>query len=273
MSKNRVFAILNWKKNRQESVQKEIIAKLPLRENDKLLVFYDASLAHDAVVSVFSKATECIPISKEDGHNRAAALNFVYKHLKENYKDAYGYVFYDSIQVKKDLAPFMDAIEKMMSKLKLDVWFNTYTDPMNFVFTKFDGRVSIAINEPELQRIYDKTIIWASHSNPNLSVIDLDAFTLSEDGKTFDDRFEIPMFWIIKFLCERRRDGKGFMNYYPTIHEEVGAYKCGNFSDSLKTTPEMMKREDELFSSFKLDHSPSQSVEELMEFIIARLKQ
>ena len=271
MSKNRIFAILNWKSNRLENVQKELVEKLPLREGDKILLFYDSRLGDKA--PALEKVSEHVPMTAEDGHNRAAGLNFVYKYLKDNYKDAYGYVFYDSMQLKKDPNEFMDAIEEMMAKLKLDVWFNTYTDVMNFVFTKFDGRVSIAINEAELQKIYDKTIIWTSHSNPNLSIIDLDKYELPEDGKTFDDRFEIPMFWIIKFLCERRRDKKGFMNYYPTIKEEIGVYKSKDFGDGYKATQEQMKKEDQMFGELKLDHTPSQSVEELMDFIIARLKE
>lgn len=268
--KNRVFAILNWKKERLENVQKEIVEKLPLREGDKLLLFYDGSLGDNA--PVLEKVTEHVPMTKEDGHNRAAGLNYVYKYLKEHFTNAFGYAIYDSIQFKKDPIPFMDSIEEMMSKLKFDVWFNTYTDPMNFVFTKFDGRVSIAINEPELKKIYDKTIIWTSHANPNLSVIDIDNFVLPEDGKTFDDKFEIPMFWIIKFLCERRRDKKGFMNLYPTIPEEVGTYKCESIGGGFQITQEMMKKEDQMFNEFKLNHTPTFNYEEVMDFIIERLK-
>ena len=265
--KNRIFAILNWKNDRLENVQKEIVAKLPLREDDKLLVFYDSSIGDKA--PVFENAVQ-IPMSKEDGHNRAAGLNFIYKYLKEHFSNAYGYVICDSMQFKKDPTVFMDSIEEMISKLKLDVWFNTYTDNMNFVFTKFDGRVSVAINDPELKQKYDKTIIWTSHSNPNLSIIDLDAFVLPEDGKTFDDRFEIPMFWIIKFLCERRRDKKGFMNYYPTISEEIGVYKCKDFKQS-PITNEQMQKEDMMFKAMEIDHSPTMAVEDIMDFIIERL--
>ena len=272
--KNRIFAILNWKKNRVENVKKEIVEKLQLREGrDKILLFYKES---DGFPTCFEKddsgTFQGIPMSNEDGHNRAAGLNFVYKYLKENFKDEFAYVIYDSIQFKKDPKIFMDSIEEMMQKLKLDVWFNTYTDGCNFVFTKFDGRVSVAINDPDLQKIYDKKIIWTSNSNPNFSILDLEKFALPENGKTFDDRFEIPMFWIIKFLCERRRDKKGFMNYYPTISEEIGVFKSGNFNDGMKTVPERMKKEDGMFTEFKLDHSPSQSVEELMDFIVDRLK-
>lgn len=273
MSKNRIFAILNWKGNRLENVKKEIVAKLPLRDSDKILLFYDAATYTNGEEPAISDIEiKLVPMTKEDGHNRAAGLNFVYKYLKENFTNAYGYAIYDTIQFKKDPTPFMDSIEEMMGKLRLDVWFNTYTDPMNFVFTKFDGRVSIAINEPELKKTYDKTIIWTSHSNPNLSVIDLDVFALPEGGKTFDDRFEIPMFWIIKFLCERRRDKKGFMNYYPTISEEVGTFKCNDYGDGIKPTPQLMQKEDKMFGELKLDHSPSQSVEELMDFMIERLR-
>ena len=272
--KNRIFAILNWKKNRVENVKKEIVEKLQLRKGrDKILLFYKES---DGFPECFEKddsgVFQGIPINDEDGHNRAAGLNFVYKYLKENFKDEFAYVIYDSIQFNKDSKNFMDSIEEMMQKLKLDVWFNTYTDGCNFVFTKFDGRVSVAINDPDLQKIYDKKIIWTSNSNPNFSILDLEKFALPENGKTFDDRFEIPMFWIIKFLCERRRDKKGFMNYYPTISEEIGVFKSGNFNDGMKIVPEQMKKEDEMFNELKLDHSPSQSVEELMDFIVDRLK-
>ena len=268
--KNRIFAILNWKKDRIENVQKEIIAKLPTREGDKILLFYDATTSEKE--PAFDKTVEFVPMTKEDGHNRAAGLNFVYKYLKEHFTNAFGYAIYDSVQFKKDPSQFMDSIEEMITKLKLDVWFNTYMDPMNFVFTKFDGRVSIAINEPELKKIYDKTIIWTSHSNPNLSIIDLDAFVLPEDGKTFDDRFEIPMFWIIKYLCERRRDKKGFMNYYPTVAEEIGVFKGGDFK-GIEPSQEQMSKEDMMFKAMEIDHSPNMSVEELMDFIIDRLKQ
>lgn len=272
--KNRIFAILNWKKNRTENVQNEIVAKLPLREGDKILLFYDSSNA-EKEPDFGDKVVEFVPMTKEDGRNRAAGLNFVYKYLKEHFSNAYGYAIYDSIQFKKDPIPFMDSIEEMMSKLKIDLWFNTYTDPMNFVFSKFDGRVSVVINEPELQKKYDKKIIWTSHSNPNLSIVDLDVYVppKENDGKTFDDNFEVPMFWIIKFLCERRRDKKGFMNYYPTIPEEVGTFVSADFKDGLKTTPELMQKEDKMFGEFKLDHTPSQNPEELMDFIITRLSE
>lgn len=271
--KNRIFAILNWKKERTESVVKNIVEKLSLTENDKLLIFYRGKDYED--ISKYpietSLGIDFVPISEEDGHNRAAALNFVYKHLKDNFKSAYGYVFYDIMQIKKDPRKFFDAIEEMMAKLQLDIWFNTYTDGCNFVFNKFDGRVSICINEPSLKAIYDKTIIWTSHSNPNLSIIDLDAFEIPSDGKTFDDRFEVPMFWIIKFLCERARDKKGFMNHYPTIADEIDVYKTGDFK-GIEPSQETMRKEDELFRSFGLNHAPNQNVEALMDFIVDRLK-
>lgn len=266
--KNRIFAILNWKKDRLENVQKEIVEKLPLREGDKLLLFYDGSLGDDA--PVLEKVTEHIPMTKEDGHNRAAGLNTIVKYIKDNYsgKEYCAYTIYDSIQFLKDPTTFFYEIEKMMEKLKLDVWFNTYTDGCNFIFNKFNGRVSVAINDPELKQIYDKTIIWTSHANPNIMAIDVDKL---ETDKLFDDRFEIPMFWIIKYLCERARDKKGFMNHYPTIDDEVGVYKCGNFK-GLEITAEMMKKEDQMFSELHLDHSVHMNVEELMDFIIDRLK-
>lgn len=270
MSKNRIFAILNWKKNRVENVQKEIIDKIPLRENDKIVLF-----CREKDYNQFFKQDdkhEVVLVSEEDGHNRAALLNFIYKYLKKKYSGFYGYTIYDSIQFKKDSTNFFDNIEEMMEKLHLDVWFNTYTDVMNFVFNKFDGRVSVAINEPELKQIYDKTIIWTSHSNPNVTLIDIDAFDIGKEEKVFDDRFEIPMFWIIKFLCERSRDKKGFMNHYPTISDEIGVYRAVNFGDGIKPTQELMQKEDAMFTELGLDHTPNQNVEALMDFIIERLK-
>jgi len=271
--RNRIFAILNWKKDRKDNVEKEILSKLPkMRDGDKVLVFYKKSDYTETPVYNIdgSVSIEAVPMSDEDGHNRAAGLNTVVEYLKSNYSGnrTYAYTICDSIQFKKDPTIFCNEIEKMMDKLKLDVWLNTYTDGCNFVFNKFDGRVSVAINEPELKSIYDKTIIWTSHANPNVMVLDIDKL---ESGKMFDDRFDIPMFWIIKYLCERARDKKGFMNHYPTIEDEIGVYKCGNFG-GIEPTQEQLKKEDELFKSFNLDHSPNMSVEVLMDFIIDRLK-
>ena len=269
----RIFAILNWKKDRKENVDNEILKKLPkLNENDEVLVFYRGNDYTDVPVYKINENdnAKAIPISDADGHNRAAGINYVVKYLKSNYsgKESFAYTICDSLQFLKDPTTFCNEIEKMMEKLKLDVWLNTYTDGCNFVFNKFDGRVSVAINEPELKAIYDKTIIWTSHSNPNLMCLKVDELP---EGNMFDDRFEIPMFWIIKYLCERARDKKGFMNHYPTIADEIGVYKCGNFS-GLNTSNEQMKKEDELFNSLKLDHTPNMSVEALMDFMIERLK-
>lgn len=274
--RNRIFAILNWKKDRKENVEKEILAKLPaLSEKDRVLVFYRGSDYAEVPTYKLADRTFCaeaIPISDEEGYDRAAGLNYVYSYCKKHFLESFVHVFYDSMQLDAEkYSAFVGEIEKMMEKLKLEVWFNAYTDECNFVLTKFDGRISVAINEPSLKQIYDKTIIWASHSNPNYSIFLSDKLEIPEDGRVFDDRFEIPMFWIIKFLCERARDKKGFMNHYPTISEEIGAYKCGNF-DGMKSTPEQMKKEDELFSLLKLDHTPNQNVEALMDFMIERLK-
>lgn len=271
--RNRIFAILNWKKDRKENVEKEILAKLPkLNNGDKVLVFYKGSDYTEAPSYKISEsfAAEAIPISDADGHNRAAGLNYVVSYIKKNFSGngSLAYTVYDCIQFLKDPTAFCSEIENMMDKLKLDVWLNTYTDSCNFVFNKFDGRVSVAINEPELKAIYDKTIIWTSHSNPNLMCLKVDEIP---DSSMFDDRFEIPMFWIIKYLCERARDKKGFMNHYPTIADEIGVYKCVSFK-SIEPTAEQMKKEDELFRSLNLDHSPNMSVEALMDFIIDRLK-
>lgn len=276
MNKNRIFAILNWKRNRTENVKNEIVEKLRKRDGDKILLFYKKS---DGFPVCFEKEDssvfQAIPIADEDGvRNRASALNFVYKYLKENFKNSFGYVFYDSIKINSDPVDFFDSIEEMMSKLNLDVWFNTYTDRMNFIFTKFDGRVSVSINEPELMKKYNKKIIWTSHSNPNVSIVNLDLFEIPSDGKTFDDKFENSMFWIIKFLCERARDKKGFMNHYPTIEEEIGIFSVVDFKNEEKQlfTQELMQKENTLFNSFGLDHTPNQDIEALMDFMIDRLK-
>lgn len=268
MTKSRVFAILNWKEERNINVKQEILEKLPLRDkNDKVVIF-----CKDALKKEFEKNDkyEIVVVSEQEGHNRAALLNTAYKYLKDHYSGYYGYTIYDSVQFKKDPSIFFAKIEEMIEKLHLDIWFNTYTDVMNFVFSKFDPRVSIVINEPKYQSIYNKTIMWTSHANPNITLVDIDKFDF-KDGHVFDDRFEIPMFWIIKFLCERARNKQGFMNHYPTIEEEIGVYKIGDFKGS-NFSQQQMQIEDKMFSELNLDHTPNQNVEALMEFMMKQLK-
>lgn len=270
-NKNRIFAILNWKKNRFENVKDEIINKIPLRDgyDDKVIVFYNQNDYVTLPTDIYGKNIDFIPISAIDGHNIASSLNFIYRYLKERYNNSFGYVIYDSMQIKSNPSIFFNEIELMISKLKLDVWFNTYTDIMNFIFNKYDGRLSVNIDDKELKQIYDKTIIFASHCNPNLSIIDIDKFN---NEKPFDEKFDIPMYWIIKFLCERSMNNQGFMNEYPTIAEEIGVFKLFDFKDKKDFQKDLQKKESDMFYNFKLNYFPHNNIDELLDFIINRLK-
>ena len=263
---NRVFAILDNGDVSYSVYSKKIIDFVKKHSlNGKIVVFsyVGDEFPDDDVVGV-----------KLEKNNSAAFYNDAIEWLKKNYagKGVKAHVLQNNIEFLKDPKAFLVEIERMMEMLDYDVWFNTTTDTCNYVFTKYDCRFSVAINECEFQQIYDKTVLWTSHSNPNYAIVDLDKFkSLEDNGALFDDRFEIPMFYIIKYLAKRKMAHCGFMNYYPTIHEEHGTFKTFEIGRNENFTQMQMQQEDEMFRSMQLNHEPNGNPEEVMDFMVEKL--
>lgn len=249
--------------------------------NEKIINFVKAH-SLDGKIIVFTYSGDEFPDNdivsvKLEKKNSAAMYNDAVKWFQENYsgKNVKVHILQNNIEFLKDPVEFFNEIEKMMNMLDYDVWFNTVTDECNYVFSKYDCRFAVAINNCDLQKTYDKTIKWTSHANPNYTIIDIDKFVPveKETGKLFDDVFDIPMFYIIKYLAKRKMEHRGFMNYYPTISEEHGTFSSFNVNHKDNFSQQQMQKEDILFRSMQLDHEPNGNPEEVMDYMVEKISQ
>ena len=261
MEQNRIFAILDNGDVSYEVFLQKIVDVV--KQFGEIVVFSYSDYA--------LSSARCVKLEKK---NSAAMYNDALKWLVKNAsKPAKVHILQNNIEFLKDPKEFIVEIERMMDMLDYNVWFNTITDECNYIFTKYDCRFSVAINNCDLQKIYDKTIRWTSHANPNYAVVDLDKFKpLEDDGESlFDERFDIPMFYIIKYLAKRKMAKRGFMNYYPTVPEEHGVFRTMDVKHNDNFSQERMKKEDELFRTLGLDHEPNGNPEEVMDFMVEKL--
>lgn len=257
----RIFAIINWWKDREESVKNELIEKLHLGEKDKVLVFCNEANGEKEGWG----PVEFVPVSKEGpGKNRASIKNYVYKYVKEKYTEpnTYLYMIEDSVQILKNPQEFFDSVEDLMEIFDLDVWFNTYLDICNRIFSKFQGRSNITIDKEHYG--VQKKIILTSHCNPTVSVYALDRVKYET---LFDEDFTIPMYFILEFLGRRKKDAVHplvFLNNYITIPEEIGVFKEENF----KTDPinrDVQMAEHKRFMDMKLNMEPDNDLDKILD--------
>lgn len=166
------------------------------------------------------------------------------------------------------LETFLTDLEKMMDTLDYSVWFNTALDGCNFVYSKYMPRMSVKMDDPEVNMkagLPDLDV--TSHSNTQWVVYDMPRLKGS-DLLRFDEKFSIPMFFIIEFLARRRNTKASgslyFMNQYLTVATEKGVFKevkrAREPEDSAK-----MKAEDAVFRSMNLDFTADQSLDTVLE--------
>ena len=89
-----------------------------------------------------------------------------------------------------------------MNVLDLNNWCGTVTDGCNYIYSKYNPRLSISIDKPEYQKLNIDKVIFCSHSNVQWLVYDLER---ADDNELFfNESFTVDMFWIIEYLARRR---------------------------------------------------------------------
>ena len=81
------------------------------------------------------------------------------KWFLDNKKSGYLHFIEDNVEITSDPTNFLDKIEEMMTKFKLDSWFNGSCDPVNYVYSRFNPRFELVIDDDEAKKTYDKTIL------------------------------------------------------------------------------------------------------------------
>lgn len=203
----------------------------------------------------------------------AKARNYVNSDVKSSGFTGMLHVIEDTIVIKDKLSSFLDSLEQAMDVLDYSVWFNTICDPCNYVYSKFNPRVSVELDSDRISKLdlKSKKVMFTSHSNTAWIAYDL--AKAPDDLLKFHEEFNIPMFMIIEFLARRRNSRKADqlyrMNMYMTISDELGKFELDGSSSS--PDPKEMEKENEAFKLLHLEFSPDNNVNELLEALWSKL--
>jgi hypothetical protein len=266
----RTFVILNV--NDGVDICENIIKKLP--NNSNILVYARESLKNTDFVNTFNSFTGNSNIRlrfyDDDIRFKQSNLrNFVSKQLLDEKITGFVHIIEDIVQIYNDSENFLDKIEQMMQILKLKSWFNTSCDQCNFVYSKYNPRLYIAIDDERMKKVYDKTIAWCSNANTLWTIWNYDMCTF-EDLR-FEEKFQFSMYLIIEFLARRRNTKKNgelyYMNYYPSIPEELNVFKCMDVKNGKQFTNDEINNEGKIFKEMCIDNHADTDINVLMEDI------
>lgn len=269
----RTFVILNNHKN--VDFHKNIISKLP--KGSEIYSFNSiGSDTSDDKTENYTLFNNRIP--EEHTKNIPMMRNYIMKWFLDNKKTGYLHFVEDNVEITSDPTNFLDKIEEMMTKLKLDSWFNCSCDPVNYVYSRFNPRFELVIDDDEAKKSYDKTILLCSNANTTWTSFNLDICTY--ENVKLDDRFTVAMYYIIEFLANRRNNKKPgqlhYMNMYPTIIEELDVFKSTPVEENIVDEKEKQKiqmEEDKLFHSLNINYQPDHDIVMISEEIRKMLSQ
>jgi len=265
----RTFAIFNV--NVGVFPVENLISKLP--EGSKIVIFSTNAAYTDEIREELGKIEGKFEIQHrffpEDIQDSLTKMrNFLFKTMKDEKIAGFLHVIEDVVEILKEPTVFLNELERMMEVFKLKSWFNTSCDECNYVYRKYNPRMYIRIDEPEAQSVYPKTIAWCSNANTSWICYNMDLAEF-EDVR-LEEKFKFPMYFIIEFLARRRNTKKpgelNYMNYYPSIPEELGVFRYVDPKTSLwNYGDEIIQEEGEIFKEMQVDNHPDQEVARVME--------
>lgn len=206
--------------------------------------------------------------------NPAKVKNFVSTWHKQNGIHGYLHMIEDHVEVLKDPSEYITKIEALMTVCDVPTYFSCVTDPCNYVYGRYNPRLSVDIDTEEFKKFGLTKVLFTSHSNTAWTVFNLDSPDFAK--AKYDETFSIAMYYIIKFLAERRnnapKDSLCMMNMYITIPEEYGVFRNNTEAHPLPPTkPEDLQREDALFKEMKVDSHPDNNIDEVLTRLYLKL--
>jgi len=127
--------------------------------------------------NIMHEQTKCISrlIPCKDG-NETAKRNAVLKLYEEEGYGGILHVVSDCVKLLKDPSDFIDDLESMMRQFDYPLWLSTVTDPCNYVYNKYNPRVLLKNDMPELVKAGIKySLALTSHSNTAWMAYDMTA--------------------------------------------------------------------------------------------------
>lgn len=267
--KKRTLAIVIENEGLKDNVQHNIDLFVESKSFDAIYVVTDKEDIS------WNQAEKCSNlIFPKDCDNMPKKRNWLNKYFKTQQYDGMLYVAEDTVRFDVSPNNFFNKLENMMTVLDYPVWFNTIADSCNYLYKKYMPRVSIIIDQPEYAKFELGKLLFTSHSNTAFIAYDFSKAT--DDQLKFNDKFSIPMYYIIEYLA-RRRNNKSqgslfFMNQYLTIPEEKGAFTTVKINKNDDVTSVQMKAEDEIFKSMNVNFASDNNIDQLLEQTYEKLK-
>lgn len=251
-------------------IKERILGRLNFEDN--VTVFYDHKIINIDTLKEYCGNFVSIP--EDILTSQSKIKNFVSRYYFERNYKGFLHVIEDVVNIYNDPRSFMDEIEKMMTVLDQKSWFNTITDVMNFTFKVYNPRFSVDIDEENVKKVYSKKLNWCSNANTSWVVYDYSR--ISFDDIAFDETFSIPMFYIIKFLSERRnKKTEGelyYMNFYPSIDDERNVFNILDIhNDRFDYGQDVMNIENEIFKKQNINYTADMSIETIMDEVYSVL--
>ena len=187
------------------------------------------------------------------------------------------HVISDGVKILCDPSDFMNDLDSMMREFDYPLWLSTVTDPCNYIYGKYSPRIML-VND--IQEMRDAGVRYGlavtSHSNTAWMAYDIAALAKQKEIEYFDERFDIPMFYIVELLARRREHklpGQLFyMNQYLTVASEHGVFRLApDLSPSNPVTQQMMQAEDEKFKAMRVKYEPDYSMDAVIDAITEKI--
>ena len=270
---DRIIAILHNNEEAKDNVKATVKMLLDNMCAKQVVVF---TKEPDADFNIANGMQLCMNVNwPSEFDTQPKIRNWINSYFKTNGFAGKLHVLEDTTHLLKIPTGFMNDLEHMMDVLDYDVWFSTVSDACNFVYSKYNPRLSIVLDRPEYQKLeLGKQIFSTSHSNTQWIVYDFSR--VSEDLLKFDEDFSVAMFYIIEYLARRRNTKKDdqiyFMNQYFTVESEVGVYDVLDKIADKKDDPEKMKAEDAIFKQKNVDYSPNNNIDQVLEAFYLKMQ-
>ncbi len=205
------------------------------------------------------------------------ARNWINKFFKSQKFSGFLHVLESNVRLESGAIEFFGKLEHMMEVLDYPVWFSTISDPCNYVYKKYVPRVYVNVDQPEHEKLGLSKLLFTSHSNT--AIVSYDFSHTTDDQLSFNDQFEVVMYYIIEYLARRRNNKAAgslfFMNQYLTIPEEKGSFTVVRIDSSKQDaiTPDMMRKENALFKSMNVNYAPDNNIDRILEMTYEKLKE
>lgn len=204
--------------------------------------------------------------------NDAKEKNYILEFFEKQHINGFLHLVDDTVQFFKNPSSFIQSVENTMDFLDYDIYFSTVTDPCNYIYSKFNPRITIDIDDNRyLEKGLTKAISFTSHSNISYTIWNLGKLGVIPK---FDDRFSIAMYMIIEFLARRKSTKQPgqlyYMNQYLSVEEEnktFGTIQC----DNQQIDPKQMQSEDALFKSLNVNYAPDNNIDIILDSLYAKM--